>query len=94
MVFNEHGIQTFVVVVVMLLLLLLSFDIFVPTSAHTISLYTFGQVGCQNILECQLVGVHDIIHIQNIVLWDNIVQNIPSLKLNFGNILQNIDSPT
>lgn len=31
---GEHGIQTFKVVVVVLLLLLLSFDVFVPTSAH------------------------------------------------------------
>ena len=35
MVVGEHGIQTFeVVVVVLSLLLLLSFDVFVPTSAH------------------------------------------------------------
>ena len=31
---GEHGIQTFKVVVVVLLLLFLSFDVFVPTSAH------------------------------------------------------------
>ena len=34
MVVGEHGIQTFKVGVIMLLLLLLSFDVFVPTSAH------------------------------------------------------------
>ena len=34
MVVGKHGIQTFKVVVVVLLLLLLSFDVFVPTSAH------------------------------------------------------------
>ena len=31
---GEHGIQTFGVVVVVLLPILLSFDVFVPTSAH------------------------------------------------------------
>ena len=36
MVVGEHGIQTFRIVVVMLLLLLLSFDVFVPTSAHSL----------------------------------------------------------
>ena len=35
MVVGKHGIQTFEVVIIVLLLLLLSFDVFVPTSAHT-----------------------------------------------------------
>ena len=46
----EHGIQTIKVVVVVLLLLLLSFDVFVPTSAHP--LISFGQVVCPNIHKC------------------------------------------
>ena len=34
LVVGKHGLQTLDVVVVTLLLLLLSFDVFVPTSAH------------------------------------------------------------
>ena len=34
MVVGKHGIQTFKVMVVVVLLLLLSFNVFVPTSAH------------------------------------------------------------
>jgi hypothetical protein len=36
MMVGEHGIQTFKVVVIVLLLLLLLFDVFVPTSAHSL----------------------------------------------------------
>ena len=36
MLVGEHEIQTFKVMVVLLLLLLLSFDIFVPTNAHSL----------------------------------------------------------
>ena len=45
--------RTFEVVLVVLLLLLLSFDVSVPTSAH--SLLIFGQVICPNILKCQFI---------------------------------------
>ena len=34
MVVGQHGMQTFEIVVIVLLLLLLSFDVFVPASAH------------------------------------------------------------
>ena len=34
MVISEHGVQTFEAMVIRLLLLMLSFDVFVPTSAH------------------------------------------------------------
>ena len=42
MMVGEHGIQKFEVVVIMLLLLLVSFDVFVPTSAHSYDFWTFG----------------------------------------------------
>jgi hypothetical protein len=42
MVVDEDRIQTFEVVLVVLLLLLLSFDVFVPTSAHSLLLLASG----------------------------------------------------
>jgi hypothetical protein len=42
MVVDEDRIQTFEVVFVVLLLLLLSFDVFVPTSAHSLLLLASG----------------------------------------------------
>ena len=50
MMVDKDRIQTFDVVVVVLLLLLLSFDVFVPTSAHPLLL--FGQVVFPNTLRC------------------------------------------
>jgi hypothetical protein len=47
----EYGIQTLKVVVVVLLLLLLSFDVFIPTTAHP-SLF-LDNVVRRDILECQ-----------------------------------------
>ena len=40
MMVGEYRIQTFKIVVVVLLLLLLSFDVFVPTSAHPYYFWT------------------------------------------------------
>ena len=50
MVVGKHGIQTFKVVVVVLLLLLLSFDSFIPTSAHSL---LFLDKWFVQIYECQ-----------------------------------------
>jgi hypothetical protein len=36
---GEHGVHTFKVLVIVFLLLLLSFDVFVPTSAHHLSFW-------------------------------------------------------
>ena len=52
-VVDKHGIQTFEVVVVVLLLLLLSFDVFVPTSAHPLLFSDKWFV--QNILKCHFI---------------------------------------
>ena len=52
MVVREHGIQTFEATVVVLLLLLLSFDVFVPASAHPLLLS--GKWFVQYILKCQI----------------------------------------
>ena len=51
MMVSEHGIKTFEVMIIVLLCLLLSFDVFVPTSAHP--LLMFGQVVCPKILKCE-----------------------------------------
>jgi hypothetical protein len=41
-VIGEHRVQDFEVVVVVLLFLLLSFDVFIPTSAHPLIFLTSG----------------------------------------------------